>query len=152
MKRATPLAEESSAKRQNSSQNASALGNRVLVDAGLDVGNIHHLHHVNIDVPDQMIAQIFYRDGLCLVRDPFRDGPSDTAWFNVGNEQLHLPLGKAQVFRGTIYLVHPDLKEVVRSLRELEKSKRLAKTEVLVELLPTFSPLVVNNVFFFSVF
>ena len=52
-------------------------------------------------------------------------------WVNVGDQQFHLPQGKAQHFRGTIGLMVPDLDklrwrldQVGRSLTETEFSWR----------------------------
>ena len=39
--------------------------------AAEDLGNIVALEHVNVTVPDQQVATIFYVTGLGLTRDPF---------------------------------------------------------------------------------
>jgi len=36
-----------------------------------DVGNIVALEHVNVRVPDQQLATLFYVVGLGLTRDPY---------------------------------------------------------------------------------
>ena len=79
-------------------------------DAGSqDIGNIVEFGHLNIRVPDQRLALVFYVEGLGLPRDPFeRTGP-DNAWINVGAGQFHLPTGAPQVVRGVVRLVLPDL-------------------------------------------
>ena len=36
-----------------------------------DLGNSIHLEHVNVQVPDQRAATLFYVAGLGLTRDPY---------------------------------------------------------------------------------
>ena len=74
-----------------------------------DVGNIVALEHVNIRVPDQRLATLFYISGLGLTRDPYLMTGVTNMWVNVGRGQFHLPTGEAQVLRGRIGLVLPDL-------------------------------------------
>jgi catechol 2,3-dioxygenase-like lactoylglutathione lyase family enzyme len=74
-----------------------------------DIGNIVEFGHVNVRVPDQRLAIIFYVMGLGLTRDPYLVTGVDNAWMNVGTCQFHLPVGPAQVLRGTTGLVMPDL-------------------------------------------
>jgi hypothetical protein len=74
-----------------------------------DVGNIVELGHVNVQVPDQRLATLFYVMGLGLTRDPYLVVGIDNMWVNVGAAQFHLPTGPAQVLRGTVGLVVPDL-------------------------------------------
>ena len=38
--------------------------------AAEDLGNSIHLEHVNVQVPDQRLAALFYVAGLGLTRDP----------------------------------------------------------------------------------
>ena len=76
--------------------------------AAEDLGNIVQFGHVNVAVPDHQLATAFYISGLGLTRDPFMMTGCDNMWVNVGQEQLHLPLGRAQVVRGCIELVVPD--------------------------------------------
>src|SRR4051812_15211935 len=73
-----------------------------------DVGNIVHLEHVNLLVPDQITATRFYISGLGLTRDPYMMTGTDNMWVNAGRTQFHLPTGNPQRFRGTINLVIPD--------------------------------------------
>ena len=73
-----------------------------------DVGNMVELGHVNVRVPDQRLAILFYIQGLGLTRDPYLVTGVDNMWVNVGISQFHLPLGPAQVLRGTTGLVIPD--------------------------------------------
>ena len=81
-----------------------------------DVGNIVEFGHVNIRVPDQQQAIIFYVMGLGLTRDPYLVTGVDNAWINVGTCQFHLPVGPAQVLRGAVGLVMPDLDGLVARL------------------------------------
>jgi hypothetical protein len=74
-----------------------------------DVGNIVEFGHVNLRVPDQQQAVIFYVMGLGLTRDPYLRTGIDNAWMNVGCCQFHLPTGPAQVLRGVTGLVIPSL-------------------------------------------
>src|SRR5437899_2351796 len=65
-----------------------------------DLGNSIHLEHVNVQVPDQRLAQLFYAAGLGLTRDPYLMVADTNMWINVGRSQFHLPTGKPQVVRG----------------------------------------------------
>jgi hypothetical protein len=73
--------------------------------AAEDLGNSIHLEHVNVTIPDQRIAQLFYGTGLGLTRDPILQVADDNMWMNVGRSQFHLPTGKAQVLRGKTGIV-----------------------------------------------
>lgn len=77
--------------------------------AAEDVGNIVAFGHVNVRVPDQRLAKLFYLVGLGLTRDPHMKLGTDNMWVNVGASQFHLPTGPAQVLRGTVGLVVPGL-------------------------------------------
>jgi catechol 2,3-dioxygenase-like lactoylglutathione lyase family enzyme len=72
-----------------------------------DLGNVVHLEHVNLSVPDQLTATQFYVSTLGLTRDPYMMTGVDNMWVNAGGTQFHLPTGAAQHFRGTINLVIP---------------------------------------------
>ena len=65
-----------------------------------DLGNSIHLEHVNVQVPDQRLATLFYVVGLGLTRDPYLMVSDTNMWVNVGRSQFHLPSGSAQVLRG----------------------------------------------------
>ena len=65
-----------------------------------DLGNSIHLEHVNLQVPDQRIAMLFYAVGLGLTRDPTMMVGDGNMWINVGRSQFHLPTGNPQVLRG----------------------------------------------------
>jgi catechol 2,3-dioxygenase-like lactoylglutathione lyase family enzyme len=81
-----------------------------------DVGNIVEFGHVNVRVPDQQQAIVFYVMGLGLTRDPYLNTGVDNAWINVGSCQFHLPVGAAQVLRGVTHLIVPDLDALARRL------------------------------------
>ena len=70
-----------------------------------DLGNAIHLEHVNVTVPDQRLATLFYVTGLGLTRDPYLMVSDTNMWVNVGRSQFHLPSGSAQVLRGHTGLV-----------------------------------------------
>lgn len=74
-----------------------------------DLGNIVLLEHVNVTIPDQRPATIFYLSGLGLTRDPYLMAGIDNMWVNVGRSQFHLPSRGPQVLRGHIGIVLPDL-------------------------------------------
>lgn len=81
-----------------------------------DVGNIAFLEHVNVQVPDQQKAILFYVVGLGLTRDPYLTVGLENMWVNVGEQQFHLPTREAQVIPGHIGLVFPDLEALERRL------------------------------------
>ena len=91
-----------------------------------DIGNIVEFGHVNVRVPDQRLAILFYVAGLGLTRDPYLIVGVDNAWINVGTCQFHLPVGEAQVLRGVTGLVMPDLDALVERLAVV--APRLAGT------------------------
>jgi len=91
-----------------------------------DVSNIVEFGHVNLRVPDQQLAIVFYVMGLGLTRDPYLVTGVDNGWINVGICQFHLPVGPAQVFRGTVGLVMPDVEALVTRLATVRP--RLAGT------------------------
>ena len=73
--------------------------------AAEDLGNSIHLEHVNVRVPDQRLATLFYAAGLGLTRDPIMMVGDRNMWINVGRSQFHLPTGDPQVLRGHTGLV-----------------------------------------------
>jgi hypothetical protein len=73
--------------------------------AAEDLGNSIHLEHVNVTVPDQRLANLFYVAGLGLTRDPYLLVSDTNMWINVGRSQFHLPSGGPQVLRGHTALV-----------------------------------------------
>ena len=74
-----------------------------------DVGNIISLEHINVQVPDQSAAILFYVVGLGFTRDPYLTVGLSNMWINAGEQQFHLPTRKAQVIDGHIGVVVPDL-------------------------------------------
>src|SRR5262245_62657142 len=77
-----------------------------------DLGNMIHLEHVNVRVPDQQLATQFYVVALGLTRDPYLMVGLENMWINVGHSQFHLPTAAAQVLRGVTGLVIPDFDEL----------------------------------------
>src|SRR5437763_474923 len=73
--------------------------------AAEDLGNAIHLEHVNVTIPDQRLATLFYVVGLGLTRDPYLMTSDNNMWVNVGRSQFHLPADKPQVLRGHTGLV-----------------------------------------------
>jgi len=92
-----------------------------------DLGNVVALEHVNVLIPDQQLATLFYVTGLGLTRDPYIMTSTDNMWINVGRSQFHMPTGEAQVLRGRVGIVLPDrealLKRLARVRRPLEGTK-----------------------------
>src|SRR5512134_3312838 len=91
-----------------------------------DVGNIVALEHVNVRVPDQGLATLFYVVGLGFTRDPYLMVGIDNMWINVGQQQFHLPTGAPQVTPGHVTAVVPDLDGLRERLVAVES--RLAGT------------------------
>ena len=85
--------------------------------AAEDLGNSIHLEHVNVQVPDQRLATLFYVAGLGLTRDPYLMVSDSNMWINVGRSQFHLPSGKAQVLRGHTGIVIPGRQASARPAR-----------------------------------
>lgn len=85
------------------------------------LGNVVELQHVNLQVPDPLLATAFYISALGLTRDPYLMTGIDNMWANAGISQFHLPTGPAQVLRGTVGLVLPDRAEL---LHRLDRARR----------------------------
>jgi hypothetical protein len=93
-----------------------------------NVGNMLALEHVNVTVPDQGIATLFYLMGLGFTRDPYMTVGVDNMWVNLGRQQFHLPTRPdAQVVPGHIGIVVPDIDALRQRLRTVEP--RLTGTE-----------------------
>src|SRR3954447_19294839 len=73
--------------------------------AAEDLGNSIHFEHVNVTIPDQRLATLFYVAGLGLTRDPYLMVSDTNMWVNAGKSQFHLPSGSPQVLRGHTGLV-----------------------------------------------
>lgn len=84
-----------------------------------DIGNVIALEHLNVLVPDQGLATLFYIAGLGLTRDPYLMTTVTNMWVNVGRSQFHLPTGKAQLLRGCTGLVLPDLTQLFARLKKV---------------------------------
>src|SRR3954447_14706452 len=89
--------------------------------AAEDLGNAIHLEHVNVQVPDQRLAQLFYAAGLGLTRDPYLMVADTNMWINVGRSQFHLPTGAPQVLRGHTGLVIEGREELLSRLTMVRK-------------------------------
>jgi len=81
-----------------------------------DVGNVVLLEHINLQVPDQAMATLFYVVGLGFTRDPYLNVGLQNMWINVGEQQFHLPTRAAQILPGHIGIVVPDLESLRRRL------------------------------------
>jgi len=84
-----------------------------------DLGNIVLLEHVNVCIPDQRLATIFYLSGLGLTRDPYLMAGVENMWVNAGRSQFHLPSRGTQVLRGHVGIVMPDLAALQRRLQKV---------------------------------
>lgn len=84
-----------------------------------DLGNIILLEHVNVTIPDQHLATVFYISGLGLTRDPYLMTGVDNMWVNVGRSQFHLPSRGTQVLRGHVGIVVPDLAALKQRLEKV---------------------------------
>ena len=56
--------------------------------AAEDLGNSIHLEHVNVTIPDQHLATLFYVVGLGLTRDLYLLVSDTNMWINVGRSQF----------------------------------------------------------------
>ncbi len=86
-----------------------------------DVGNIVLLEHVNVQIPDQASATLFYIVGLGFTRDPYLNVGLQNMWANLGEQQFHLPTGSAQRVPGHIGLVMPDLERLQERLKTVQE-------------------------------
>jgi hypothetical protein len=84
-----------------------------------DLGNIVLLEHVNVTIPDQRPATIFYLSGLGLTRDPYLMAGIENMWVNIGRSQIHMPSRGAQVLRGHVGMVLPDLAALKERLKKV---------------------------------
>ena len=89
--------------------------------AAEDLGNSIHLEHVNVQVPDQRLATLFYVAGLGLTRDPYLMVSDTNMWINVGRSQFHLPSGNAQVLRGHTGIVMPGRQALLDRLASVAR-------------------------------
>jgi hypothetical protein len=82
-----------------------------------DIGNVIALEHINVQVPDQSTAMLFYVVGMGFTRDPYLTVGLNNMWINAGEQQFHLPTRNAQVIDGHIGVVVPDLDALERRLQ-----------------------------------
>ena len=87
-----------------------------------DVGNVQLLEHVNVTVPDQGLAAMFYVTGLGFTRDPYIDFGTFNMWVNLGDQQFHLPVSTPQVLRGHVGVVVPELEGLMKRLSFASKA------------------------------
>ncbi|VTU26001.1 Glyoxalase-like domain protein [Variovorax sp. PBS-H4] len=81
-----------------------------------DTGNIVALEHVNLAIPDQQLATVFYVMGLGLTRDPYLFTGTNNMWINIGRNQIHMPTGAPMVLPGTLSLVMPHHEALLQRL------------------------------------
>jgi hypothetical protein len=86
-----------------------------------DIGNIVELEHVNLAIPDQRLATLFYVVGMGFTRDPYISVGDENMWINVGRQQFHLPTRGQQVLRGHVGLTVPDLEALKLRLAGLRQ-------------------------------
>ncbi len=92
-----------------------------------DLANVVGLEHMNVTVPDQKIATLFYIVGMGFTRDPYLQTGVVNMWVNIGRSQFHLPIGKPQVIRGRTGIVVPDLKTLSESLKSVRTALKGTK-------------------------
>jgi hypothetical protein len=119
---ATQMAEMGNGQNGAAATDMAARPRRSYDRAAEDLGNIVALEHVNVTVPDQQPATLFYVAGLGLTRDPYLFTSTNNMWVNVGRSQFHLPTrSEPQVLRGNIGLVVPDRKALLERLTKMRK-------------------------------
>jgi hypothetical protein len=85
-----------------------------------DLGNVVSLEHVNVLIPDQQLATLFYVAGLGLTRDPYLMTSTNNMWINIGRSQIHMPTGKPQVLRGHVGVVMPNREALLERLAKVK--------------------------------
>src|SRR4030095_16925272 len=85
-----------------------------------DVGNIVFLEHVNVRVPDQVLATRFYIQGLGLTRDPYIMIGTENMWAHAGPPHFPLPPAAPNFSPGYVDLVLPDLGALRERLDEVK--------------------------------
>lgn len=89
--------------------------------AAEDLGNSIHFEHVNVTIPDQRLATLFYVAGLGLTRDPYIMVSDTNMWVNAGRSQFHLPAAEPQVLRGHTALVISGREALLQRLASVAK-------------------------------
>jgi len=85
-----------------------------------DLGNLVAMDHLNLTVDDQSHATLFYITGMGLTRDPYMSVGLENMWVNAGRQPFHLPTRpNAQVVRGRIGVVTPDLEQLRKRLERI---------------------------------
>jgi len=92
-----------------------------------DIGNIISLEHVNVQIPDQSRATLFYVVGLGLTRDPYLNVGLNNMWVNVGEQQFHLPTRNPQIIEGHVGIVVPDLDALEARLKAVAEGLKDSK-------------------------
>ncbi len=92
-----------------------------------DVGNVVSLEHVNLYIPNQELATLFYVVGMGFTRDPYLSVGTGNMWINLGEQQFHLPTRGEQVLPGTIGIVVPNLEAL--TARMISVKDRLSDTQ-----------------------
>ena len=94
-----------------------------------DLGNVVELGHVNVTVPDQRLATLFYVSGLGLTRDPYLMTGIENMWVNVGRGAVPSALAARRRWcAAPPALVLPDLEALLRRLHGVQEvSGRIRK-------------------------
>jgi len=95
-----------------------------------DIGNIIALEHINVQVPDQSMAVLFYVVGMGFTRDPYLTVGLNNMWINAGEQQFHLPTRKAQIIDGQIGVIVPDLDALESRLQAVADGLKGSKFSV----------------------
>jgi hypothetical protein len=103
------------------------MGNAKFDRSAQDLGNVVHLEHLNVRVPDQQLATAFYVVGMGFTRDPYLMVGLENMWINIGLTQIHMPTGNPQAFPGYTDVVVPDLEALTMRLASVKD--RLAGTK-----------------------
>jgi hypothetical protein len=92
-----------------------------------DVGNIVSLEHINVQIPDQSRATLFYVVGMGFTRDPYLNVGLNNMWVNVGEQQFHLPTRSPQVIDGHVGVVVPNLDALEGRLKTIGEGLKDSK-------------------------
>src|SRR5437588_829102 len=91
--------------------------------AAQTVGNIVHLEHFNVVIPDQRLAILFYVVGLAGTRDPYLFPGLENMWVNFGRTELGLVYVDFDVPRGTADGIARFYDQVMRAPAKAEKGR-----------------------------
>jgi len=88
-----------------------------------DIGGIVCFEHLNLEVPDILIAKTFYMEAMGFALDPFSSAPfARLIWYNVGYQQFHIgwrPDKNPQVIDGHIGIIVPSIEVVLKRLTKV---------------------------------